>query len=221
MKIDLLFENDDFVVINKPIEVPMHGKNSLVCYLKAQLNNVSLFLVHRLDTPTSGCMVLAKNQRTAATFGELFESRCIDKLYLALSDKKPKKKQGKIVGDMSKARNGSYMLNTTQENPAITQLKSYSVAASIRLFVCRPKTGKTHQIRVCLKSLSAPILGDIRYKGTTTDRLYLHSYRLAFSINNIHYDFKCLPTQGSYFEQCDFDTLFELHGRPEHIVWPH
>ena len=62
-----------------------------------------------------------------------------------------------------------------------------------------PITGKTHQLRVVMKSLAAPILGDARYGDRASDRCYLHCYRLEFSLDNRTYDFKTYPDSGNNF----------------------
>jgi tRNA pseudouridine32 synthase/23S rRNA pseudouridine746 synthase len=222
MHIPVVFENDDFIVVNKPIGLDMHSQNNslgVIEQCKSLFNLEQLYLTHRLDTPTSGCLLLAKNKQTASELGKAFEKKWVCKLYIALSEKKPKKKQGKIKGDMEKSRDGSYKLKQSLNNPAITQFKSFSLAPKVRLFVCKPITGKTHQIRVALKALSAPILGDSRYKGSNSDRLYLHSYLISFELNKKQYTFTCLPNEGSFFNSQTLNTFFTSTFKPEDIQW--
>ena len=78
-------------------------------------------------------------------FSDFFSEHHIQKTYLALSNQKPKKKQGLIVGDMQKARNGAWKLCQSKENPAITRFESVSCEPNLRLFILKPQTGKTHQ----------------------------------------------------------------------------
>jgi tRNA pseudouridine32 synthase/23S rRNA pseudouridine746 synthase len=222
MHIPIVFEHDDFIVINKPIGLGMHSdENTLgvVEQCKQQLGYKQLYLTHRLDTPTSGCLLLAKNKLTASEIGKAFEHKEINKLYLALSDQKPKKKQGQIKGDMKPSRDGNYKLLQSTQNPAITRFKSFLFAPKIRLFVCKPITGKTHQIRVALKALSAPIIGDKRYKGSASDRLYLHSYMIQFSLNQQLYSITCMPNEGELFNQQTLRSVFESNFNPEDIAW--
>jgi len=76
---------------------------------------------------------------------------------------------GTVVGDMEKGRGGSYMLTRGKENPAVTRFVTWGLPSlGLRAFVCRPETGKTHQIRVAMRSMQAPVLGDARY-GTVRD----------------------------------------------------
>ena len=92
------------------------------------------------------------------------------KYYVALSARKPSKKGGRVVGDMDRSRRGQWKLLRTADNPAITAFVSQAVAsgdtsdmASLRAFLLKPHTGRTHQIRVALKALGSPILGDPMY----------------------------------------------------------
>ena len=150
----------------------------IVTMLKAQLNRTELYLCHRLDTGTSGCLCLAKSPQAAAEVGELFTSRQVVKFYLALSQHKPKKKQGSIIGDMKNRRGGQRILLKSTEKPAITQFFSHAAKPGTRGFVVKPYSGQTHQIRVALKSVGAPILGDELYGGASADRLHLHAWQL-------------------------------------------
>jgi tRNA pseudouridine32 synthase/23S rRNA pseudouridine746 synthase len=217
--IPVVFDHQDFVVINKPCGVAMHDPINGICQLLSrQLAIPKLFLVHRLDTATSGCLLLAKNKSSAASLSQLFATRKIEKYYIAISDKKPKKKQGKIAGDMKKSRDGNYMLTTPQQSQA--QAISFFISESIpsigRLYYVKPVTGKTHQIRVALKSIGSPILGDTRYKGTSADRLYLHSMMLSFTYNGIAYCTQCMPLSGELFSP----NLLKQICHPNTLNWP-
>lgn len=209
-------QHHDFVMINKPCGVSVHKDNEaegLTEKLAKQLGVPQVWLVHRLDKITSGLLILALNRETAVDFYHLFAQHQIQKTYWALSDSKPKKKQGKIVGDMQKARNGAWKLCHSKNTPAITQFHSQSLVGLIevglidiplRHFVLQPKTGKTHQLRVAMKSLGSPILGDQLYGGTTSDRVYLHAYQLEFDYRGEHFCVNALPESGQIWEKlCD------------------
>lgn len=189
--------NNQFLVINKHHNVDFHcenGEQGIVVSAAKHINIDKLFPVHRLDKMTSGLLILAKSSDIAAKFGVLFEQRLIEKYYISLSDKKPKKKQGLIKGDMSKGRNGSYLLLKTTSNPAITQFFSYLVAPGLRLFLLKPHTGKTHQLRVAMKSIGAPIIGDNRYYPNNTQPIgLLHAWQLAFELDGMKFRFHALP----------------------------
>ena len=212
MLIPIIHDNPDFLVANKPTDLSFHqqdGLDGLQRQLETQTAH-KLWPVHRLDKITSGVIIFAKSASAAAVFGNLFEHRQIAKTYLALSDRKPKKKMGKVIGDMAKSRSGGWKLTQLKTNPAITEFKSQALTPGIRLFVIKPTTGKTHQIRVALKSLGAPILGDIRYAGTPADRGYLHSYSLQFNWNDSLMKFKAWPNSGQHFSEANATRLSEL-----------
>jgi len=199
--LQIVFQHSDFLIVNKPANLSFHNdKEEIGCFnqLKDQLE-VNLWPVHRLDKITSGLLIVAKSKMAATQLGQMFEQHKINKTYLAISDKKPKKKQGTITGDMKKSRSGSWKLCHSKTNPAITSFKSQSIQAGIRLFKITPKTGKTHQIRVALKSLGSPILGDSRYGGTNSDRGYLHAFRLIFEWKGKSVDVQIYPDFGKYF----------------------
>ncbi|RKF20888.1 TIGR01621 family pseudouridine synthase [Alginatibacterium sediminis] len=177
----------DFVVVEKPAGIEFHSFKNEQLELQAgfaqQLSQelgYRIWPVHRLDKVTSGCLIFAKSAEAAARFQELFSRRKIDKYYLALAAGKPKKKQGLIKGDMLRTRNGSWKLSHTLENPAITQFLSFSVEPGQRCYLLKPYSGKTHQLRVAMKSLGTPILGDSRYGGVPASRTYLHCFAMRF-----------------------------------------
>jgi tRNA pseudouridine32 synthase/23S rRNA pseudouridine746 synthase len=202
-EIPIVFNGPDFVVINKPSGLSVHKDEEdigLVGLVERQLGE-RLYLVHRLDKETSGLLILAKSSECASEFGHLFASKHVEKHYLALSDQKPKKKQGWIKGDLLKARRGAWKLAKTLENPAITYFESLSVKPGLRVYLVQPKTGKTHQIRVSLKSVGAPILGDRYYGGSDADRLYLHAWRIRFELNSTQYSFETQPASGVLFAE--------------------
>ena len=224
--IDIIYQHPDFLVISKPIAVTMHYADGDIALLPLLIQNgfTDLSLVHRLDTDTSGLMILARNRNATVSFATLFEQRKIEKYYIAISDNKPAKKQGHILGDMKKVRNGSYALTRENTNPAYTQFFSRSLniesAKPHRLFVLKPFTGKTHQLRVALKSLGAPIVGDKRYSKTQSDRMYLHAWGIRFEYLGEHFQFIHAPTDGELFNsRCFKQSLAEL-PEPWNYAWP-
>lgn len=200
----IVYENSDFIIVTKAAGVNFHSEEEAGFVVQvSQLLGISLFPVHRLDKMTSGLVIFAKSSEVAAIFGKMFENRKVDKFYLAISLRKPKKKQGWVKGDMATARRGDYKLLTTMENPAVTQFISCALRTHERFFFIKPHTGKTHQIRVALKSLGSPIAGDDRYANSDEarkeDRGYLHAFVLRFSFQNEEYSFVSLPKEGERF----------------------
>jgi tRNA pseudouridine32 synthase/23S rRNA pseudouridine746 synthase len=141
-----------------------------------------------------------------------------------LSDLKPAKKQGLICGDMHKGRGGNWRLSPTREAPAMTRFLSTSLCPGIRLFFLKPLTGKTHQLRVALKSLGAPIIGDTRYHPLVepaADRGYLHAWSLAFELDGERFAFRVAPSRGAWFLREDCQQLIARpEWQPENLAWP-
>ncbi|MFT4994431.1 MAG: tRNA pseudouridine32 synthase/23S rRNA pseudouridine746 synthase [Paraglaciecola sp.] len=221
--LDIVFDHPDFIVVNKPPgisvqnEAQQRGILPIIC---SQLGLDKLWLVHRLDKVTSGLLILAKNAEAAAVFGAIFESRKIEKFYLALSAQKPKKKQGTIAGNMKKVRDGKWMLSKQTDSAAVSQFFSTSVLPGVRLFLIKPHTGKTHQIRVALKSLGSPILGDILYGGGGSQRTYLHAYALRFLFKGEPIELLCPPTIGELFTHEALSQRLPEYHQPWAWNWP-
>lgn len=223
----LVENNSEFVVIYKKPGTNFHsesGELGLFETVKQQEGFTELFPVHRLDKVTSGLLVMAKTLEINQQLTSAFRLRQVQKFYLAISAKKPNKKQGLIKGDMVPSRRGAWKLLTTQNNPAETQFFSKSICAGRRLFMIKPHTGKTHQIRVALKSLGAPIVGDALYgdavQNAVYDRCYLHAYSLAFSLAGKQYRFTELPREGEFFSDAVFLSALQEWREPWALSWP-
>ncbi len=215
------------MVITKAAGVEFHSLNEqpgLVPQVEAQLQLGKLYPVHRLDTMTSGLLVLARDPGSAEQINQQFRLRQVEKFYLAISNRKPTKKQGLVSGDMSKSRRGSWRLMSSQLNPAQTRFFSYSLAAGLRLYLLKPLTGRTHQLRVMMKSLGAPILGDPRYypkdTDTVSDRGYLHAYVLIFEYAGQRYRYCAKPDMGGLFNSPECNGLLQQIDQPELLNWP-
>jgi len=218
-----LFDHPDFVVVNKPSNISVQNEfhqSGLLPILCQQLKVEKLWLVHRLDKVTSGILILAKHSQAAAVFGQLFEQKQIEKYYLAISAKKPKKKQGTVKGGMKKVRDGKWMLESSDTAVAISQFFSFSIYPGIRLFLVKPLTGKTHQIRVALKSIGSPILGDELYKGTSSDRTYLHAYCIRFNYQEQPICIMCPPNKGDVFVSDNTKQQIASLVSPWTLKWP-
>ena len=181
--LEILFRNQDFAAVSKPAGIAVHqeeGADNLLAMAAARLNVPRLWLTPRLDKPTSGVLLLALNAQAASELAQQFAAKTMRKTYLALATDKPSKKQGWIKGDMEKSRRGAWKLTRGMENPAVTEFGSHSLEPGLRLFVLHPHTGKTHQLRVAMKSLGSPILGDTLYGGKPASRMFLHSWKIKF-----------------------------------------
>jgi tRNA pseudouridine32 synthase/23S rRNA pseudouridine746 synthase len=222
---DLVASDPRFFVIDKHSGCSFHHQGDepgLVESVRQQCGAV--WPVHRLDRMTSGLMLLARSPEVARQLSERLAAHQIDKLYLALSDQKPSKKQGLVQGDMQKGRGGAWRLCPTRVQPAITQFQSTSLAPGLRLFFLKPLSGKTHQLRVALKSLGAPIIGDPLYHATVApppDRGYLHAWSLRFELDGEQLAFLAPPRHGELFISPTFQSLIALpQWQPPALQWP-
>ena len=225
-QLNILYDHKDFVIFVKPPGLSFHSEDGPGFVVKAEEQlQTKLFSVHRLDKVTSGLIILAKNKVAAAKFTELFTTNSqnekqIEKFYIALSAQKPKKKQGWIKGDMAKSRRGAFKLLKSNTNPAVTRFYSYSVQPGIRAFLLKPYTGKTHQLRVALKSLGSPILGDVLYAcKEQTDRVYLHAFALRFKWNSETIQLINWPEQGEHYVSNEFKMLNQHLSQPWNLDW--
>lgn len=225
---EILHTHPDFLIINKHPNVSVHKDDGDVMLLQ-EVARVSgdeqLFLVHRLDKMTSGILLLARNSQAASELSQAFAQRVVEKFYLALGSKKPKKKQGLVSGDMERSRRSSWKLMTSQNNPAVTQFFSLSGEPGERLFLCKPHTGKTHQIRVALKSVGSAIVGDPIYNsGSDADRGYLHAFSLCFPYQGESHRFVCDPRGSSLMgKQWNSEIVsagIESWLSPWELTWP-
>jgi len=222
----LIESNDSFVIVDKMPGISFHTENDvlgIVERVKAALGFKALYPVHRLDKMTSGLLILARTEESNRELSRLFRERLVEKYYLAISDRKPTKKQGLIKGDMARSRRSAWKLCKTTENPAITQFVSTSLEPGKRMYLMRPKTGKTHQIRVALKSIGAPVMGDAIYSTETAsqwDRGYLHAFVLVFEFGQQSYRFISLPSEGEHFLSPFFKEAIKEYSQPWLLKWP-
>ena len=225
----IITQTDDFVVVAKSAGINFHGEENpgegLFSQVKKQLkqrhSDAELYPIHRLDKMTSGLVLFAKNLKSAQIFAQMFKGHQVEKYYLAISDKKPTKKQGWIKGDMKKSRRGMFKLLRSMNNPAVTQFFSFSLGNKQRLYLLKPHSGKTHQLRVALSSIGAPILGDPLYNSNSvSDRGYLHAYALRFNFLGKNYQYTLPCDEGeSYLTPNVKDRLTELE-QPWMLAWP-
>lgn len=170
--LDIVFEDDNLLVVNKPSGIPAHPTgsyyyNSVLEVLKYELNLPQLFTIHRLDRLTSGILILGKNAKIANYFARQMAGRTFDKKYLAkVKGRFPQKAECK---DRVFMLTPSYKLKEDQHKietkSAFTEFKlvSYNSDADESLVECLLHTGRTHQIRIHLRNLKFPIANDPLY----------------------------------------------------------
>ena len=188
--IPILFEDDWLLIVDKPADIASQGtrasdQHDLIAMLRRQHPNQKLALQHRLDQGTSGILIVAKHP--LAYLNNQFQSQEIKKTYLARITKPINTCSvnlpiGLVHGTLPTVRGCSG--NLLDPKPAITDFcnaKPSDIAELVPGYwvEAKPHTGRTHQIRIHLASLDRPILGDTFYNGEKSDRLWLHSWKLA------------------------------------------
>ncbi len=209
---NIVYQHKDWLLIDKPAGYTV--QQLMECY---SIDYPHFHPVHRLDKDTSGLWLIALTQEANQQLSTAFQKKNIQKAYLAVTHKKPKKKQGTITGDMQRSRRSQWQISETLENPAITHFRSVGMKEGKRLVLCRPVTGKTHQIRVAMKSLGSPIIGDVIYDAKVSkeyDRLYLHAYALSFEWQDQQYCFQLEPTTGVWFAGAAYQQAMSNFKNP-------
>jgi len=223
--LDIIYEDDDLMVINKPSGMVVHpgnGNNSgtLVNALMGYTEELSdddlrPGIVHRIDKDTSGLMLVAKNNKAHKYLQDLLKNRKITRKYLALVHGVVKYDTGTIdapIGRSSTDRK-KYMVTNENSKPALTHFKVLKRYHKHTLLECELITGRTHQIRAHLEYIAHPIVGDPVYSNRKSDKQikngqFLHASTLEFKLPNEEIKIEAkLPT---YFT--DFlKTLEEYH----------
>jgi 23S rRNA pseudouridine1911/1915/1917 synthase len=192
--LDILHEDADLIVLNKPAGLVVHPAaghrggtlvNALLHHCEA-LSGIGGVerpgIVHRLDKDTSGCLVVALNDAAHHSLVRQFAGRTVEKIYLALVAGKVRSQGGEI--DAAIARHPVHrqkMAVVERGRPARTGWRMLREIEGGALIECRLHTGRTHQIRVHLKHIGLPLLGDEVYgKAAGYPRQMLHAWRLAF-----------------------------------------
>ena len=169
-EIEILYEDDALVVVNKPAPLPMHpcgrfNRNTLVPILQQIYEHDRLRVTHRLDADTSGVVVLSKTQDSARQMHIQFRAGTIEKTYVARVHGHPPQEEFLCDQAISgKTDSGGIRLPDENVQPACTQFRVLaSNADGTTLLEAKPRTGRTNQIRVHLWSLGLPIVGDTIY----------------------------------------------------------
>ncbi|WP_226698208.1 RluA family pseudouridine synthase [Qipengyuania flava] len=188
--IPILFEDGEALVIDKPaglpIERPRRGGGSLEDHFEALKLGFQRapVPVHRIDTDTSGCLLLARNPKSLKRFAKCFEDRVVEKRYLGVLSGVPADSEGTIELSLSKissAEKGWRMIAARKGKPSITHWRVLHEIDGRALLEFRPETGRTHQIRVhCQAGLGMPLMGDPVYgNGKGAPRTMLHAAALS------------------------------------------
>lgn len=202
----IIHEDAQLLVVNKPAGIAVHGGSGLSLGLIEALRKIRpdlayLELVHRLDKDTSGCLLLAKKRSVLRAIQALLASRNVEKTYWALLAH-PWQGKGSLTVNLAlekRIQGGERLVMVNDEGKAsrtdFKLLENFQEACWVE---ARPKTGRTHQIRVHSAYLNHPIVGDVKYGGdipisgleAMPKRLYLHAKEVCFYLQDKHYSFQ-------------------------------
>jgi len=196
--VDVLYEDNHIIVCNKPAGMLVQGDSTgdipllehLKTYIKKKYNkpgNVFLGTVHRLDRPTSGCIVFAKTSKALSRLTQMFAKREIEKIYWALTSKTNIPTNGALVHFIEKNASKNIVLCHNSETKTSKRAElEYKIIRKLRssLFIeVNLKTGRKHQIRAQLSKIKCPIVGDLKYgfdKPNRDKSICLHCRSLSF-----------------------------------------
>jgi 23S rRNA pseudouridine1911/1915/1917 synthase len=195
-EIDLpvIYEDDDCLVVIKPAGILTHSKGAfnpeatVGTFIAPKLSGLSgdrAGIVHRLDRATSGIIICAKNEDAMTWLQKQFSQRKVKKTYYAVIEGTLEPKEAVIEVPIERnPRDPKTFKPGLSGKPAVTRYKVVETVNGKSLVELSPTTGRTHQLRVHLKYLEHPILGDTIYEGAPADRMYLHAERLELTLPN-------------------------------------
>ncbi len=208
-ELDILYEDEDLLVVNKPSGVVVHPTsgnwsgtlfNALLAHFKKHERNIKPGIVHRLDKETSGVMVVAKKSKAHRALAAQFEVHRVTRVYEAFVAGVPRLSRGVVQLPIGRDEQRPKIVssNATRSKDAVTEYrvleKFHDVASHVEL---RPRSGRTHQLRVHMAYLGCPILGDRMYgisqepeqTRDASSRLMLHARTLGF-IHPISWEYR-------------------------------
>ncbi len=215
--LDIIYEDDELLVVNKPAGMvvhPAHGNwdGTLVNALVYHFQNLPTHrngeirpgLVHRIDKDTSGLLVIAKTDQAMTHLAKQFYDHTIERTYNALVWGEPKSEEGKIEGNIGRSLKDRKIMAVfpygSQGKEAVTHYKILKKIRYVSLIQCNLETGRTHQIRVHLKSIGNTLFNDETYGGNKPLRGTLFSKYEQF-VNNC---FKMCPRQALHAKSLGF-----------------
>ncbi len=229
----IVYEDNCLLVAVKPLDVPVQEDETkdpdMLSMLKQYLvetynkpGDAYLGLVHRLDRPTGGVMVFAKNSKTASRLCEAIRQGEVEKRYLAVVEGTPRYRADKLTCYLKK----DPVTNITRIAPALSEGAKYaeldykllatSAKSNVSLLQVNLVTGRAHQIRVQLAGMGNPIVGDKKYgkaDGRTKMALWASQLRLTHPVNGKEMVFRVYPPEIEPWTQFDLDAFLNISIR--------
>ena len=198
MKIEVLYEDNHIIAVNKPSGALAQGDKTgdvplvehVKAYVKKKYNkpgDVFMGIPHRIYRPTSGILLFARTSKALSRLNEMFKNKDIQKTYWAVVKNMPPKQEDTLV---------HYLLKNSQKNKSVAKSAAFGKALRAELTYAlvgksntycllevHPKTGRHHQIRVQLSSIGCPIKGDTKYgfqRPNEDKSIHLHARRIEF-----------------------------------------
>ncbi len=214
LRLDIIFEDQNLMIINKPTGLLVHPTNS---EKENTVSNILLHthpkitfgdrdrkgIVHRLDRETSGILIIPKNKEVFQEIQKLFKEHRVQKTYIAVVFGKPKSKEFEIKTRQKRSTKDptkNIVVFTEEGKSAQTKIKTLKSKKqnnqTISVLELKPKTGRMHQLRLQLSHTNLPVLGDTKYGNKTSiafskkesiKRQLLHAYKIQFELNNQKY----------------------------------
>jgi 23S rRNA pseudouridine1911/1915/1917 synthase len=230
--LDILFENQDVLVVNKPAGMVVHPaaghfSGTLVHAALAhapQMDGIGAQgrpgVVHRLDKDTSGLILLAKNDAAQRWLVNQFKDRKVEKIYLALVDGHPPSKTGRVeapIGRSPAHRQRMAVVSPSHGRLAISEYRTLETFQAHTLLEVHPLTGRTHQIRLHMKFLGCPVVGDTIYglhqPSLSLNRFFLHATKLTIRLPGEkitrHFEARLPPELMDILENLRQEQLFQ------------
>ncbi len=209
IKLDIIYEDEDILVVNKPRSMPSHPSqnhhsDTLANAVMYHCPDISFRVITRLDKDTSGVVVIAKNKLSAGILTKCMTNGDICKEYCAICHGSPAPESGIIDAPIARKQDSAILREISSHGKrAVTEYRVVSVKNGLSYVELKPLTGRTHQLRVHLSYVGAPIYGDDMYGSPCKDeKVRLHCRRVSL----VH------PITGT-------DMVFEAELPPDMINW--
>jgi len=211
---EVLFEDNHLLVVNKSAGQLVHGDQTgdptlldhCKAYIKESYNkpgNVFLQPCHRLDRPVSGVLIFARTSKAIDRMNALFRTQQVEKFYWAMSDRMPDEVEGEVSDILLLKDRKKNVVKIVEDHPdaqlASTSYRLLAELAQKYLWELKPVTGRSHQLRVTMKHLGMPIIGDLKYghKEGLGSSIALHCRQMTFvhPVRKTEIEVKCQPPE--------------------------